>query len=145
VRRYLFVGPSLPDATRLAEDTDIHVAPPVAGGNLLRLTAASGDVVGIVDGHFHQTHAVRHKEILALLGRGVRVLGAASIGALRAAELDRFGMEGIGEIYRNYRDGVLEADDEVRCCMARPTAATGRCPNRLSTSAPPWTGPRPRA
>ncbi|MEN3307144.1 MAG: hypothetical protein V7603_3346 [Micromonosporaceae bacterium] len=111
--RYLFVGPSLPDAASLLTAGDITVLPPVAAGDLLRLAPRQGDVVGVVDGYFHQTRAVRHKEILALLDAGVAVLGAASIGALRAAELDAFGMGGVGSIYRDYRRGRLTADDEV--------------------------------
>ena len=35
------------------------------------------------------------------------------MGALRAAELHTLGMEGVGEVYRMYRDGVLVSDDEV--------------------------------
>lgn len=35
------------------------------------------------------------------------------MGALRAAELDAFGMVGVGRIYQWYRSGFLEADDEV--------------------------------
>ncbi|WP_205325318.1 TfuA-like protein [Glycomyces sp. YM15] len=110
--RYLFVGPSLPDAALLTGN-DIVVRPPVAAGDLLRLGARPGDVVGIVDGYFHQTRSVRHKEILDLLDAGVTVLGASSMGALRAAELDVLGMGGIGGIYRAYRLGELIADDEV--------------------------------
>jgi hypothetical protein len=56
---------------------------------------------------------VWHKEILWAMARGIHVFGAASIGALRAAELDVFGMRGIGRIYEQFRDGVLEDDDEV--------------------------------
>ncbi|MYW90056.1 hypothetical protein G3I59_05330 [Amycolatopsis rubida] len=119
-RRILFAGPSLPDAAQLARDSEIEVLPPVAAGELPRLSLAEGDAVGIVDGYFHQIGTVRHKEILALLGEGVRVLGAASMGALRAAELDVFGMEGIGRIYADYRDGRLEADDEVTLLHSTP-------------------------
>ncbi|MFF7987866.1 TfuA-like protein [Streptomyces sp. NPDC007901] len=119
-RAYCFVGPSLPDAAELAAGSGITVLPPVAAGDLLRLDVEAGDIVGIVDGYFHQTGAVRHKEIMYLLSRGVRVLGAASMGALRAAELDRFGMEGIGDIYADYRDGHLEADDEVTLLHSPP-------------------------
>ena len=54
-----------------------------------------------------------HREILSALRDGVRVIGASSMGALRAAELDTLGMEGVGKIYRLYRDGVLTSDDEV--------------------------------
>jgi len=35
------------------------------------------------------------------------------MGALRAAELDTFGMTGVGAIYEAFRDGQLEDDDEV--------------------------------
>ncbi|MGW5333840.1 TfuA-like protein [Streptomyces bauhiniae] len=119
-RTYCFVGPSLPDAARLAAGSDIEILPPVAAVDLLRLDTRAGDTVGIVDGYFHQTGSVRHKEILALLARGVRVLGAASMGALRAAELDRFGMEGVGAVYAGYRDGRLEADDEVTLLHSPP-------------------------
>jgi hypothetical protein len=35
------------------------------------------------------------------------------MGALRAAELARFGMIGVGSIYRDYARGVLVADDDV--------------------------------
>ena len=48
-----------------------------------------------------------------LLRRGVSVFGASSMGALRAAETYTFGMIGVGEIFAMYRDGVLDADDEV--------------------------------
>ncbi|MGW4962928.1 TfuA-like protein [Nonomuraea sp. NPDC004186] len=111
--RYLFVGPSLPEAADLLTADDITVLPPVAAGDLLKLAPQQGDVVGIIDGYFRQTRAVRHKEILSLIQTGVTVLGAASMGALRAAELDTFGMHGVGRIYRDYLEGRLTADDEV--------------------------------
>ena len=41
------------------------------------------------------------------------MFGAASMGALRAAELAAFGMEGVGAIFEAFREGVLEDDDEV--------------------------------
>jgi len=41
------------------------------------------------------------------------VFGSASMGALRAAELASFGMEGVGAIFEAYRDGLLKDDDEV--------------------------------
>lgn len=109
-QKYLFTGPSTPDLPALP---GIHVLPPVAAGDLLRLPLREGDTVGIVDGYFHQIRAVRHKEILAVMARGVTVLGASSMGALRAAELSDLGMIGVGQIYADYATGRLEADDEV--------------------------------
>jgi hypothetical protein len=46
------------------------------------------------------------------LAAGIPVYGAASMGALRAAELAQFGMVGVGRIFEAYRDGVLEPFDE---------------------------------
>ncbi|MFD9394785.1 TfuA domain-containing protein [Streptomyces sp. NPDC060000] len=71
------------------------------------------DTAVIIDGVYHQAPALRHKEILAAIGRGVRVIGAASIGALRAAELAPFGMLGVGSVYAAYASGKIEGDDEV--------------------------------
>ena len=87
--------------------------PPVKHGDLLQLTVSTGDIVIIIDGVFHHTAPVRHKEILILLAQGVTVIGAASMGALRAAELYPYGMIGVGSIFDAYRAGVIEADDEV--------------------------------
>jgi hypothetical protein len=47
------------------------------------------------------------------MSQGVHVFGAASMGALRAAELAPFGMEGVGEVFAAFRDGILTDDDEV--------------------------------
>ncbi|MCS6879638.1 MAG: TfuA-like protein [Geminicoccaceae bacterium] len=108
----LFVGPSFPHLHRIAVP-GIEVRPPAAQGDLLRAVLAGVRTIGLVDGVFGREPAVWHKEILFALERGVRVLGAASMGALRAAELHPFGMEGIGTIFAAYRDGLLLADDEV--------------------------------
>jgi hypothetical protein len=113
----LFVGPSLAWADIRSAfggiDAELQILPPAQQGDILRLLADLPDVIGIVDGYFFQVPALLHREILMALERGARVLGAASLGALRAAELDRFGMEGVGQIYQLYRRGVLDADDEV--------------------------------
>nr|WP_284537434.1 TfuA domain-containing protein [Pleomorphomonas sp. T1.2MG-36] len=71
------------------------------------------NVIGLVDGYFETTAAVWHKEILHALSCGVRLFGAASIGALRAAECAAFGMTGIGAIYEAYAAGLVEDDAEV--------------------------------
>jgi hypothetical protein len=65
----------------------------------------------LIDGSFNQTLAVWHKELVYALLSGVCCIGASSMGALRAAELDRYGMIGIGQIYERFRDG--EEDDSL--------------------------------
>ena len=108
----IFLGPTLPVADA-QEVLDAEYRPPVAQGDVLRAVAEKPKAIGIIDGYFENTPAVWHKEILYALTNGVRVFGSASMGALRAAELDAFGMEGVGAIFQAYKDGRLEDDDEV--------------------------------
>ena len=114
----VFAGPSLnPDEARGrltdARATEVDVRPPAAHGDVLRATLDGADTIAIIDGVFDRLPAIWHKEILYALSRGIAVYGAASMGALRASELDRFGMRGVGEIYRAFASGELEDDDEV--------------------------------
>src|SRR5581483_11434584 len=69
--------------------------------------------IGIIDGFFGNTPSVWHKEILFAISKGFEISGAASTGALRAAELAPYGMQGIGNIYRLYRRASIADDDEV--------------------------------
>ena len=112
-RTFVFTGPTLDTDTVREIVPEAEMRPPVAAGDLLRLAPERGDVVALIDGFYFQAAAVRHKEILALLHNGVHVWGAASMGALRAAELFPFGMRGFGQIFAAYRDGVIDGDDEV--------------------------------
>ncbi|MFJ7305229.1 TfuA-like protein [Streptomyces sp. NPDC099088] len=114
-RIYVFVGPSAGGAAGLKQEIidRCTVLPPVQAGDLLKLNAVSGDVVILIDGYFYNRPAVRHKEILYLLSQGVQVHGAASMGALRAAELAPFGMVGHGAVFAAYQSGDLVGDDEV--------------------------------
>jgi hypothetical protein len=107
-----FVGPSLAAAERRAFGSVVW-KPPVEAGDLLRLDVDASTRLCLIDGYFDHRPAVRHKEILLLLSEGVRMFGAGSIGALRAAEMDGFGLTGVGAIYRAYARGTLVGDDEV--------------------------------
>lgn len=110
--KILFAGPTLPDAQTLV-GADVLLCPPAELGDILRATRAGATAIGLVDGHFEQVAPVWHKEILFALSQGVRVYGAASMGALRAAECATFGMVGVGRIYQQYATGVLEDDADV--------------------------------
>lgn len=90
-----------------------EVVAPIAFGDAFGYGLRAGDTLLIIDGLFLQHPSVRHKELLALIADGVRVTGASSMGALRAAELHPFGMQGYGWVFEAYRDGVIDADDEV--------------------------------
>src|SRR5712664_931827 len=96
---YFFIGPSLPsnDLHGLGAPPILKMIPPAAQGDIFRLIEQSEPgVIGLVDGLFFDRLAVHFKEILLALDRGWEVLGAASMGALRAAELDQYGMIGLG-------------------------------------------------
>jgi len=87
--------------------------PPVRRGDILKIIRRPVDIIVIIDGVFHHEPAVAHKEIIKALKMGVKVVGGASMGALRASELDSLGMIGIGYIYEKYKDGSIESDDDV--------------------------------
>lgn len=108
----VFLGPTLP-VTLARQVLDADYRPPVAQGDVLHAMAVKPAAIVIIDGYFGNVPAVWHKEILFAMSKGVPVIGAASMGALRAAELHTFGMEGVGAIFRAYADGRLEDDDEV--------------------------------
>jgi hypothetical protein len=108
----VFLGPSL-DVTEAEKILTADYRPPAKRGDLLAAVREDATIIGLIDGVFHQESAVAHREILAAIKKGVRVVGASSMGALRAAEMDTLGMVGIGEIYRMYKSGELESDDEV--------------------------------
>lgn len=109
----VFLGPTL----SLAEAgfiLDANYLPPVAQGDVIRAVQDyAPSCIVIIDGAFQAVPAVRHREILWALYKGVPVLGAASMGALRAAELHRHGMIGVGVIYRWYRRFAFAPDDAV--------------------------------
>jgi hypothetical protein len=112
-RLLVHVGPTLPAAEVRQLAPSAEVQPPIEGGMLGCTQPRAGDVVVMIDGYYRDRPAVRHKEIMHLIHQGVRVVGAASMGALRAAELDGHGMVGVGRIYRMFKDGEICGDDEV--------------------------------
>lgn len=114
----IFVGPSLTPAAR-PRSASATWLPPIRRGDVDGLLSSGRrpEVCGIIDGEFHQSLAVSPREVLKLLDAGVHVLGSSSMGALRAAELCSFGMQGVGRIFQMYRDGEITSDDEVALCF----------------------------
>jgi TfuA protein len=108
----VFLGPSL--EREVAEAIiEARILPPAKRGDVSMAVASGARIITLIDGVFFQDNAVGHREILDALSQGVKVIGSSSMGALRAAELDVLGMEGVGTVYALYRDGVLVSDDEV--------------------------------
>lgn len=110
---HVFLGPTLSwdDAQDVLPEATLR--PPASAGDVYLAVKAGARAIGIVDGYFEQVPSVWHKEVLYALSQGVHVVGASSMGALRAAELHPFGMVGVGRVFEGYRDGTYDDDDEV--------------------------------
>jgi len=115
MKTIVFSGPSIAEAEvhRLAA---CNHAPPIKRGDLAAVD--DYDVFVILDGEFGQNMSVSPKEILAVLDRGKTVIGAASMGALRATELDRNGMIGVGWVYDYFRRCAVRRDADVALVYA---------------------------
>jgi len=113
----VFLGPSL-DWAQARIHCDATYLPPARCGDLYRVAKAGPQAIALIDGVFDCVPSVWHKEILYALQKGIPVYGAASMGALRAAELASFGMIGVGSIFDAFHSGALEDDDEVALAHA---------------------------
>ena len=92
---------------------DADYRPPVRRDDIKKIINFGPDIIGIIEGVFFNSAAVAHREIIEALKNGITVVGGSSMGALRAYELEPYGMIGVGRIFEMYKNGVLESDDEV--------------------------------
>ncbi len=127
--RVAFCGPSVHGLPRRVLD-GIDLRAPARRGDFLAAVKEGARAILLVDGAFGDAPTVSHKEILHALDAGVRVGGAASLGAIRAAECATYGMIGIGSIYAEYASGHRSSDADVMLCHA--PAELGHAPTTLS-------------
>lgn len=109
----VFLGPSLgaKEAKRLLPGA--RVLPPARQGDVFRVLPSRPKVLVLIDGVFEGVPSVWHHELRAALACGVHVLGAASMGALRAAELHEEGLLPVGVIAGDYVSGRRTDDADV--------------------------------
>jgi hypothetical protein len=111
----VFAGPTLSGLgdwkASLSKSFVFH--PPVRCGNMLEAHDEGFRRVVIVDGFFERYAAVWHKEIMYFMVRGGTCVGCSSMGALRAIELEPFGMLGYGKVVDAFRSDRIADDDEV--------------------------------
>ncbi len=117
IKPIIFIGPSL-DIGKAKRIFDADYRPPAKKGDFLRLMNCISDddrvIVGLVDGLFLQDYPPTPIEVFQLVvKKNMLVLGGASLGALRAVELEKYGMIGIGKIFELYKKNTIAADDEV--------------------------------
>lgn len=126
VKIIIYTGLSLPfdEAKEIldsSEGVEVIYKRPIKRGDLSLALRENPDIIAIIDGVFHQSSAVGHKEILNVIKNGVKVYGASSMGALRASELDTLGMTGIGYVYNQYASGEVDSDDDVAVMLDSET------------------------
>jgi hypothetical protein len=126
VRIIVYTGLTLPfdEAKEILDSHDnveVIYERPIKRGDLSLALKQHPDIIGIIDGEFHQNSAVGHKEILNVMKNGIEVYGASSMGALRASELDTLGMTGVGYVYNQYATGEVDSDDDVAVMLDSET------------------------
>jgi hypothetical protein len=116
LRVVVFGGPSLPPE---GVPLSVDVRPPATRRTLKHLAdeLAGPTVVVLLDGAFFQTPSPTHYDLLYLLSSGVPLIGASSMGALRASELRSRGMRGIGVVYEAVVRGSITDDSELAVAM----------------------------
>jgi len=122
VKPIVFIGPSL-DIEKARKIFNADYRPPAKKGDFLSLLSCINDddriIIGLVDGLFLQDYPPTPIEVFQLLvKKNMLVLGGASLGALRAVELEKYGMVGIGKIFELYKKNKIAADDEVAVTFA---------------------------
>ena len=125
----VFLGPTLSREVAI-KILDADYRDPAKKGDFLRLSQAIDErkFIGFIDGVFLHDYPPSPIEVYHLATiKNIELIGASSLGALRAVELEKFGMKGIGKIFQMYKNGIINADDEVAAEAARadPKAAFG--------------------
>lgn len=111
----VFLGPSLDRSTARELLPDAVFLPPAQMGDVVSaLRRFRPHAIGLVDGVFQNTMSVFHKELLYAVDHGCWVLGSSSMGALRAAECDRFGVIGVGSVYEGFRSSNSRTTTRLR-------------------------------
>ena len=122
----VFAGPSLPPEDRIVRD-GVTYAPPASRGDVLR-ASETYEAILLIDGAFHHDLAASPKEMYEACRR-VRTFGAASMGALRAAECAPYGAVPLGVIAGWYLHEILDGDDEVAVLVDTRTHRALTVPN----------------
>lgn len=117
----VYLGPTL-NREEASKILDADYRDPAKKGDFLRLSHTSDEkkYVGFIDGVFLHDYPPSPIEVYHLVTRkNIELIGASSLGALRAVELEKFGMKGIGKIFQLFKNGILNADDEVAVTFVR--------------------------
>jgi hypothetical protein len=112
---HIFVGPTAFGIPEDVFDETVELHSPAARGDLPALVPrlSKDDCVALVDGRFGDVMSVSHRDILCLLADDIPVWGLSSMGAIRVAEMERYGMRPFGQVAARFIADPSFPDDEV--------------------------------
>ncbi|MBT3296014.1 MAG: hypothetical protein HN919_05230 [Verrucomicrobia bacterium] len=97
-RTLVCAGGSLSRDDAPHEDDQVWCGP-AEQGDMVAAVLDGFETILLIDGYFYTKFPCTTFEVMVALEQGLNVCGTASIGALRAVELDRYGMIGVGYVY----------------------------------------------
>jgi hypothetical protein len=113
MKTIIFGGPSINNDLK-ARFAKFEFRGPAQQGDIYQAAESTqANRLILLDGYYKTVPAVWHKEVIYAINKGITVVGSSSLGALRAVELEPYGMKGYGRIYQWYRDGILDRDPDV--------------------------------
>jgi TfuA protein len=108
----VFLGPSC-DRAKAASTLAADYRTPAERGDVAQAVKDGATTIVLIDGLLIYNYPPSPMEIFHAIQAGVRVIGSASLGALRAVELRHHGMQGSGWVHKQYLERQIFADDEV--------------------------------
>jgi hypothetical protein len=117
----VFLGPSAPASEILSILPDALIRPPARRGDLYAYRILRHEFFLVLDGAFGNILAISPREVVDVVKDGAVVVGASSMGALRAADCFPAGVHGVGVIFRLFKDRVISSEDEVAVLFREDT------------------------
>lgn len=109
----VFLGPSAPASDILSILPDAIIRPPARRGDLYTYRILRHEFFLILDGAFGNVLSISPREVVDVVREGAVVVGASSMGALRAADCLPAGVHGVGIIFRLFNSRIISSEDEV--------------------------------
>jgi hypothetical protein len=107
----IYAGSSLSKAEALKILPNADYAEPIKRGDIYEAVELGYNHILIVDGLYQDVLAVSPAELMDVLSFGVKLYGSTTMGAIRAAELEAYGMVGVGRIFNEVRNTLYFRDD----------------------------------
>lgn len=110
----VFLGPSL-SIEKARKIINAEFLPPAKKGDFIKLSLISEKkIIILIDGVFLQDYPPTPIEVFQVVNKNnFQLYGASSLGALRAVELEKFGMKGYGQVFELFKKNIINSDDEV--------------------------------